>query len=429
MRRNLQIFLTLIVVLAVWAACRRESPKADEIGQWIRLEESSQGCFHADQRQVRWTRQAGKFVSKESPIVLSVAQVEAMRYLIRASSHGRSHFAEEIGLTPQALQAHQSELLRSVGLNQLPSGLAHHLDYSKVLQRAKDLAFHVTSTTRTRYKLQLEGEPRITVEFRGGCEYGFPWSVDCGREHWETCSTAMLDGLLQTSEPNCPSRWIFRSSHEWRAFWNADSNLGRSLWLDFSRDSQQYQAQQNVQRAPGYASVASVLKVDSIGSWPVASDGSGAYYRFSVAIPKDLDLFTWDDQKGHVPLPHALDIFRQACAEVRRHPWLGRWRAQAAGRQLKLCMLGNTPLEMAFYSLQPWERSGLPGRPEFQIDLLENDEEFARVYLSRASDQSLMTEREHQFCYHPSSPSVVLIDTQGKERKIRAVGGLPTAKY
>lgn len=176
MRRNLQIFLGLVVVLAVWAASRQPPPPKDEAGQWLHLEESSQGCYHGDQRSVRWIRQGDKFVSKESATVLSLAQVKRMRQAIRNSSRGRSHFAEEIGLTPQALQAHQPELLKSVGLSDLPPNLAGHLEYAKVLKHARALAFDCGSTTQTNYKLDLEGEPRITVEFRGKWEYGYPWS-------------------------------------------------------------------------------------------------------------------------------------------------------------------------------------------------------------------------------------------------------------
>ncbi|MBX3168194.1 MAG: hypothetical protein KF760_12325 [Candidatus Eremiobacteraeota bacterium] len=82
-----------------------------------------------------------------------------------------------------------------------------------------------------------------------------------------------------------------------------------------------------------------------------------------------------------------------------------------------------------YNSLQPWERSGLPGRPEFQIDLLENGNHFARVYLSHATDQSLMTERMNDFSYQRSSPTVVLIDPLGDETKIRAVKGSNTKEY
>jgi hypothetical protein len=83
---------------------------------------------------------------------------------------------------------------------------------------------------------------------------------------------------------------------------------------------------------------------------------------------------------------------------------------------------------MDFYSLQPWEKSGLPGRPEYQIDLLQNEEEYARVYLSKSTDQTLMTERGVRF-YHPTTPDVILIDPQGNERRVRAVGGSSAKKY
>jgi len=428
MRRNLQIFLILIVVLAVWAACRRHTPEADKVGQWIRLEEGSQGCFHADDRRVRWTRQGEKFVSKESATVFSVDQVKQMRQAVRNSSRGRSHFAEEIGLTAQALKAHQPEMLESVGLSQLPPDLAVHLEYANVLRDAKGLAFHMNSTTQTTYKLDLEGEPRIKVEFRGGCEEGYPWAVVCGQEHWETCSSSMVDALSPTTDAKSPSHRPFESSQNWRCFWKTDSVVGSSLWRPFVSDSKEYRAREIIQRAPGYRSLVSVFQIESIRSWPIHWDGSGGYYDFLVVDKQDLDLFTWDAQNGPCTLPQAVKLFRQACTEVLRHPWLGRWRAQAKGRQLKLCAKGLGPLEMAFYSLQPWERSGLPGRPEFQIELIQDEEKYARVFLSSSTDQALMTERGRQF-YHPTTPDVILIDPQGNESKVQAVGGSPTKQY
>lgn len=428
MRRNLQVFLGLIVVLALWAACRKQPPPKDEVGQWIRLEESSQGCFHGDERRVSWTRRGNQFLSKESSTILSVSQVERIRRAVRESSRGRSHFAEEIGLTPQSLKAHQPDLLKSVELSELPPGMAGHMEYATVLARAQRMAFDGESTTRTRYKLELDGEPRITVEFGGGCEYAYPWSVVCGLEQWDTCSSSMVDQLLPTTTPESPSRWLFQCSRDWRRFWNPESVVGQTLWRDFTRESQEYRAQEIVRRAPGYQSLASVLHIESIRSWPVNPDGSHGYYEFSVIDKRDLDLFDWDAQEDHWTLPQATSVFRQACAEVRRHPWLKRWRAQAKGRQLRLCVKGARPLEMDFYSLQPWERSGLPGKPEFQIDLLQNEEKYARVYLSSSTDQTLMTERGEHF-YHPTTPNVILIDLQGNEHKARALGGSPTKEY
>jgi hypothetical protein len=177
MRRNLQIFLALVVVLAVWAACRQRPPAKDEVGRWIRLEESSHGCFHGDKRRVRWKPQGDQFVSLESPTVFTVAQVKQMRQAVRNSSHGRSHFAEEIGFTPQSLKAREPEILRSVGLSELPPEMAGQLEYARVM--AVGMAFETTSTTQTSFKLDFDGDPHISVEYRGRCEFGYPWAGLC----------------------------------------------------------------------------------------------------------------------------------------------------------------------------------------------------------------------------------------------------------
>jgi len=429
MHRNLLILVGLVVFLAVWAAACPQPEKADEAGNWMRLRESSRGCYHSEERLRFWTRQADRFVSEDTPVVLSASQVSHLRQLIRNSSRGRSHFAEEMQLTPQALLEHQPEILQSVSLTELPPSLAGYLDYSKFLESAKTLAFESSSyRTQTEFKLEIDGEPRLSVEFKGGWEMGFPWLVSSGDEQWETCSLAMIDGLSSLSDSHRRTHEIFRSPVQWRTFWDKEPIVGYNLWRDFKVASQELQAREALQTAPSYDLLSRTLQLESVKSWPVTDNGGGAYYNFSAITPQNLDLFTWSNPAGHLPC-EPFEIYRQARSEVGRHPWLGRWRQGAPGRHLKLSMEANRPLEKDFSSLQPWERSGLPGHPEFQIDLLENGNHFARVYLSHATDLGLMTYRINDFSYWPSRPAVVLVNPIGEETKIRAVKGSPKKEY
>lgn len=285
--------LILVGILAVWAAACPQPVKADELGQWMRLHESSRGCYYPEKRHCLWTRQADRFVSTNTPVVFSAAQVSQLRQLIRNSSRGRSHFAEEIQLTPQALMRHQPEILQSAGLTELPPSLAGYLDYSKVLETAKSLAFDSSSyRNEVEFKLEIDGGPLLSVEFKGGWEMGFPWLVSSGEEHWKTCSLAMIDGLSSLADSNRRAFAIFRSPVQWKTFWDREPIVGYNLWRDLKMISQELQAREALQRAPSYDLLSGNLQLKSVQLWPTDNNGGGAYYHFVAISPGAIKLVT-----------------------------------------------------------------------------------------------------------------------------------------
>jgi len=411
-KRNLSIFVFLLASLALWASIRETG---DAPGNWIRLE------MPDFKSSISWQRTGDRFVSKQSKVVLSLDRVAQMRLDIRHTSRGRQHFAQEVGLTPEALRSHRDVILKSCYIEKLPAELEHHLDYQSVLKNAQALAFlDEPELVGQGATLIIDGRPELRVKARSTTfSFLLPATVDCAGEHWETCSLAVTDAITSLFEPDSQRFWSNMSA---RTFWSADiwvnneGALDHSIWAGLAADHRTFCDLPGFCKRPGYEQLSQRFRIVSLWDFH-----DGFYVTLATHQPEAIDLVDWSN-KQNASLASILPTYQNCDANIRgSHRWLLTWKNCRSDRVIELKVEKTESYNPIFTQ---WRKAGLPGRPEFELELLDHDRHCATVWLSSRSPDSLIpwATDKWQSGMAVNNPretgQVIVVDPSGKlERK------------
>lgn len=380
MKRNLSILVLLLVGLALWASTREP---ADVLGNWIRLE------IPDGERTLSWQRAGDRYVSTQSKVVLSLVEVAQMRQELRRTSRGRQYFAQEVGLTPEAIGAHREQILKTCSIEKLPAELEHCLDYQTVLANAQRLAFMEDSFhfAGQEMSLVIDGTPPLRVT-RRSVLFGFlqPSTVNCGGATWETCSLATVDAFTRLLERDSK---YYRSVSEGRTFWedavwtHDDTAFGVSIWGELVGEYQMYSDLPAFRKRPGFEQLSQCFRIVSL-----YAPSEGEFYLTAVPLkPSALDFVDWSNTSNQ-PLGSLLDVHRRCQDDVvAHHGWLLDWKNSGAGRAIQLKV---DPAEPEDYDRSQWRQAGLRGDPEYELELLDHERSCARVWLSSQSSEGLI---------------------------------------
>jgi len=419
-KRNLAIIFLLLVGLGLRAFTRET---ADAPGNWIRLE------IPDTKTRIFWQRTGDRFVSEQSKVVLSLAEVAKMRMELRHTSRGREFFAQEVGLTPDAVRAHRDQILKSCYIDKLPAELEHCLDYETVLKNGRRLAFmdDLGEFAGQGVTLVIDGTPELRVRRRSRF-FGFlqPSTLDCGGQSWETCSLSAVDAFTRVVEPGSKEYKMFASA---RTFWsedvwiNNDGALDASIWGDLAGEYRTYSDLPAFRKRPGYEKLSLTFRILSL--WDFNKEGF--YCTLAPYKPSSLDQVEWSNTVNE-PLTSVLPVYQRCEADmVAHHRWLLNWKSSRSGRAIQLKVEGAEPEK---YVLSQWRQAGISGIPEFHLELFDNESRCAEVWLSSGSADSLVPSATDK--WHPgisldplrNFDEVLVVDASGQPHR-KVVGKFP----
>jgi hypothetical protein len=416
-KRNLGILILLLAGLALWAFTREAG---DRPGNWVRLEVPDYNST------IVWERSGDRYRSKQSKVVLSLAQVAQLRLSLRGTSKGRDFFALEVGLTPEALRAHREQILKSCYIEKLPAELEHCLDYQTVVKNARGLAFMDLDEFEGKgLTLTIDGNPELRVKHRSLLfSFAQPSSVDCGGESWETCSLAVNDVLTGLFEPESKEHDLMSKG---RDFWSEgvwvhdDGPFAPSIWGELVAEHEKFQDLPAFCKRPGYNQLSQTFRIVTLWAPP-----QGGFFTLLAPLnPASLDTVDWSNEPRDLrppdPLSAILPIYQRCNAEIMaHHQWLMEWKKSGIGRTIELKVDVNNQRNGA---CPEWHQAGLPGAAEFELELQQDNRACAHVWLSSRASDSLVTWATSRWLDGMSLNSpcdnheVILVDTSGRPQR------------
>ena len=120
-----------------------------------------------------------------------------------------------------------------------------------------------------------------------------------------------------------------------------------------------------------------------------------------------------------------LPIYQRCEADIlARHRWLLDWKSSRAGRTIKL----EVDITVRKNPENPeWQLAGLPGKAEFELELQQDDQGCAKVWVSSGASDSLVTWATDKWmdgmsvCHPYDHHEVIVVDASGRPQR-RSLG-------
>lgn len=409
---------------------------AAQSGAAIRVQDDSDGCFHHVSRHYEWTRGEGGFTRGMASV--SQAEIDSLRKQILGSTGTPDDLLARIGITPASIASHRDVILETAwpesqrpksGPLELPAELEPLLTYESLAPHilAELTGANWKSTTHVRLKIELPGDPPITIQSEGLVPWKLPWKIEAGGKSWESCDLEVSRSLRRLVDPEGPNAELLDGTRYWsEGFWKNEEFWRRFVGaaLDSALSGQQYS------RLDGYLEAMDWCRVDRAMSGHINMQPESLFLEISTRYPSLLDAARWwNPLKEGKPTFNWKDFtaaYDAALRQVGTHTWLEDWKNAGPDRTLELQAVGRSGFAERMrdsFVVPPWKDSRFSGEPEYEILLRRKGQWCGTVWLSAAEPGALI-ETAHagpgdhwfdklEFSFHPKQPTYGRVDASG----------------
>jgi hypothetical protein len=415
-------------------------PAAGAAGQTetsIRVQDDADGCFHHVSRHYEWKRTEGGFTRGTAAV--SQAEIDSLRKQILASSGSRDDLLARIGITPASIAAHRDVILETswpeahrpkAAPLEIPSELEPLLTYESLAPHilAELTGRNWKSTTHLRLRIEIPGDPGITIQSEGLVPWKLPWRIEAGGKSWESCDLELSRSLKRLVDPQGPNVELLDGTRYWsEGFWKNEEFWSRFVGaaLDSALSGQQYS------RLEGYLEAMDWCRVDQAMSGHINMQPESLFLEISTRYPSLLDTARWyNPLKDGQPTYSWRDFtatYDAALRQVGTQTWLEEWKNAGPDRTLELNSAGRAGFADTHrerFVVPPWNDAKFHGEPEFEVHLRRKGQWCGTVWLSGA-ERGALIETAHsepgdhwfdklEFSFHLNQPTYGRVDASGQ---------------
>jgi hypothetical protein len=403
---------------------------------WIRVHDATSGCFHSDVRDYVWTRAESGF--RRGSVFVTQTEIDALRKQILASSGTPEDLLARIGITPASIAAHRDAILETAwpesqrpkgGKLELPEELEPLLTYEFLAPHilAELTGRNWRSTTDVDLRIEIPGDPAITIGSDGLVPWKLPWKIEAGGKTWESCDIELSRSLKRLVDPQGPNAKLLDGTRYWsEGFWRNDGFWGRFVGraLDSALSGQQYG------KLEGYLEAMDRFRVDKAQSGSINLQPDSLFLQISARYPSLLDgAWWWNPLQDGKPTSSWRDftaVYDAALGRLEGQNWLKNWKSAGPDRTIEVQAVGRAGFAETMrdsFVLPPWKDSKFRGEPEFEILMRRKGNWCGTVWLSSAEPGALIETAlpgpgDHwfdrlDFSFHPTEPTYGRVDASG----------------
>jgi len=402
----------------------------------IRVHDATSGCLHSDARDYVWTQAEGGF--RRGNDFVAQTDIDALRKQVLSSSGTPEDLLSRIGITPASIAAHRDVILETAwpesqqpkgGQRELPAELEPLLHYESLAPHilAELTGKNWTSTTHLDVRIEIPGDPAITIASDGLVPWKLPWRIEAGGKSWESCDIELSRSLKRLVDPQGPNAELLDGTRYWSEdFWRNNSFWDRFVGraLDSALSGQQYT------KLEGYLEAMDRFRVDKVQSGSINMQPDSLFLEISARYPSLLDgAWWWNPLKDGKPTSNwreFLAVYDAALRRVEGQAWLQDWKNAAPDRTLEVHAVGRVGFAARMrdnFVVPPWKDAKFRGDPEFEILMRRKGDWCGTVWLSSTEPGALIATAhkgpgDHwfdrlEFSFHPKVPTYGRVDAAG----------------
>lgn len=317
------------------------------------------------------------------------AKAEHLIDLLLASRDATVDPLAELGITPQAVDAHRDHLralFKKTFNSAFPSEAAvldSQLSYEHVAAAIRsNLEWMERSTTQVDLRVRLHrGDQTIEVESQAQLPFMLPWKVTASGRSWFSYSVEISRALAEfVADHGTAGDLLSRGDAYWRD----------GVWEDFmvffelGSATQELVAQRMYQGLAGWDEARKTWRVVKAQTGNINFEDPSLVLALQRLGPSTADepinaVWWWDTLQNDQPAfdwRELSDVLVRANRAIAAHHWLSEWVTAGPNRDLELQLVGKRGYteaqDLPIFLLPAWKDAAMRGEPEFEL-LLRRD--------------------------------------------------------